>query len=105
MVLGDPSTRAACGSRPRWLRSSPPERGCCAPGLDAAGFAESGDLVVGEDAGADEEADALAVLEGEHAAHAGDHVEHDLGVLPVLELAAADVEGRAVEGCDEDVAV
>ena len=63
------------------------------------------DFGVAEDAGTGEEADALGAFEGEHAAAAGDDVEDDLGVLPVLELGAIHVEGGGVEGTEEDVLV
>ncbi len=51
------------------------------------------------------EADAFGAFEGEHAAAAGDDVEGELGVLPVLELRAGDVEGCFAEGAEEDVAL
>jgi hypothetical protein len=63
---------------------------------DPAGGAEGRDLIIGEDAGADEEADAFGVVEGELATAAGDYVERELGMLPVFELALAHVERLAV---------
>ena len=73
--------------------------------LDAAGGAEFADLLIVEDSGADEETEAFGVVEGEHAAAAWDNIECELGVLPVFELAAAHIEGFAIDFAELDVGV
>jgi hypothetical protein len=72
---------------------------------DTTRFAKGVDFGVGEDFRADEEALACGAFKGEHSAAAGDHVEGELGVLPIFELRAGHVEGLVVDGAELDVGV
>jgi hypothetical protein len=74
-------------------------------GLNAAGGAQVLDLRVVEDAGANEEAETFGAFEREHSTAAGNDIERELGVLPILELAAAHIEGLAVDFAELNVGV
>lgn len=65
--------------------------------LDPARNAEFIDLRICEDAGPDQEAHPLGIVERELPAAARHYVEEKLGVFPVLELAAAHVKRLAVD--------
>jgi hypothetical protein len=54
-------------------------------------------FIVGEQPRARQETLAGTVLQREHAAHAGHHVDDQLRVLPVLELVQSDVERRTLQ--------
>src|ERR1700754_1535497 len=72
---------------------------------ETSGGDEAVDLVVAEQARAGEEPHPLAILQREHAAAARYHVDDELGVLPVFKLRWADVERRAGNLAELDVAV
>ena len=61
------------------------------------------DLVRGEGPGAAEEPQALRRLQAEPGAAARDHVEHQLGVLPHLELGTRDPHRHAVDAVGQRV--
>src|ERR1700748_3549882 len=54
---------------------------------------------------ADEKANAFGILERKHAATSGDDIKDKLRVFPIFKLSTAHVEGRAVEGAKEYIAV
>jgi hypothetical protein len=70
---------------------------------DAVGGAEFCNLIIVEDAGADEKANTFWTFEREHTATARNDVKDELGMLPVLKLRPAHIEGRVAECADEHV--
>lgn len=63
------------------------------------------DLFIRKDTRADQKTNAFGVFEREHAATARNHIENELGMLPVFKLAAAHVKRRVAKRSDEDIVV